>query len=214
MTVVYVWVENASERLAKAQLLLEKSLRALGLNAVRYPAGRNLCLFKDVLKQGRREAEGDAFVWCNSDVILKKNPFDVPDSAQVYGFHRTEIPSGSICSGVDMYYIPTAIWDNFLAKDIPPLYVGVSFVDWWISRAMPLYGKYENLVGYIDHPSHKKSSAANEDSNSYYQANFRAYNKWAKRNDLELIEAPPYVIPGVGHVWGIRDGIRRLFKKR
>lgn len=213
MNVVFVWVEGASPRLAKAQVLLEESIHAFGLRPVRYPAGKKLCLFGDVLSCGREGAREGAFVWCNSDVILTKNPFEVPNPGQVYGFRRKEIPGGEIGRGVDMYHIPVAIWDQKLSSDVPDLYVGSSYVDWWISRAMPLYGNYENLVGYIDHPSHQKSEAANNDADSYYQANFKAYNRWAKRHGLEAISAPPYLIPGLGHVWGARDAIKRLQTK-
>jgi hypothetical protein len=71
-------------------------------------------------------------------------------------------------------------------------------------------GAYENLVGYIDHVTHPQSEASGSDANPYYQKNFRAYNAWAKRNRLEPIAAPPFLIPKIGHVWGIRDAWRKF----
>jgi hypothetical protein len=165
----------------------------------------------DVLAEARRRTSGEAFVWCNSDVVLTQNPFDVPNPDQVYGFYRREVPSGEICGGVDMYYIPVKWWDDYLSHDIPRLYLGASYVDWWISRAMQKVVAYENLTGYIDHVTHPQSEAAGSDANPYYQKNFRAYNAWAKRNGLAPIPAPPYLLPKLGHVWGVRDAWRKLF---
>jgi len=213
----FQWIENPrSTRLARAQSQLEDSIFSHGLTPLRYPAGRDLVQIGDVLAEARRHATGEAFVWCNSDVVLTKTPFDVPNSEKVYGFHRREIPSGEIRGGVDMYYIPVNWWDEYLSKDIPKLYLGASYVDWWISRAMQKVGAYENLVGYIDHVTHLQSDAAGSDANPYYQKNFRAYNAWAKRNGLESIPAPPYLLSGIGHVWGVRDAFRKFLavKKR
>ena len=209
--VVFQWIENPrSERLAGAQARLEESISSYGLTPMRYPAGRDLVPIGDVLAEARRQTKGSAFVWCNSDVLFTKNPFEVPDPQQIYGFYRREVPCGEICGGVDMYYIPVKWWDDYLSKDIPKLYLGASYVDWWISRAMQKVGAYENLVGYIDHVTHPQSEASGSDANPYYQKNFRAYNGWAKRNRLEPIPAPPYLIPGVGHVWGIRDASKKF----
>lgn len=210
--VVFQWIENPkSTRLEGAQARLEDSISSYGLMPLRYPAGRDLIPIGDVLAEARRQTKGSAFVWCNSDVVLTKNPFEVPDPQQVYGFYRREVPSSEICGGVDMYYIPVKWWDDYLSKDIPKLYLGASYVDWWISRAMQKVEAYENLVGFIDHVTHPQSEAAGSDANPYYQKNFRAYNAWAKRNGLERIPAPPYLIPRVGHVWGIRDVLRKIF---
>ena len=210
--VVFQWIKNPrSTRLAAAQARLEESISFYGLTPLRYPAGRDLIPIGDVLAEARRQTKGSSFVWCNSDVVLTKNPFEVPNPQQVYGFYRREVPSGEICGGVDMYYIPVKWWDEYLSKDIPKLYLGASYVDWWISRAMQKVGAYENLVGYIDHVTHPQSEAAGSDANPYYQKNFRAYNAWAKRNGLEPIPAPPYLLAGVGHVWGIRDALRKIF---
>ena len=213
--VVFLWIENPrSIRLARAQACLEESISSCGLTPLRYPAGRNLIPIGNVLVEARRQTKGSAFVWCNSDVVLTKNPFEVPNPQQVYGFYRREVPSGEICGGVDMYHIPVKWWDDYLSKDIPKLHLGASYVDWWISRAMQKEGAYENLIGYIDHESHPQSEAAGSDANPFYQRNFRAYNAWAKRNGLERIPAPPHLLPGVGHVWGARDAWRKIFDSK
>ena len=210
--VVFLWIENPrSQRLASAQAQLEESIVSFGLTPLRFPAGPALIPIGDVLAEARQQTSGEAFVWCNSDVVLRQNPFDVSNPAQVYGFYRREVPSGEICGGVDMYYIPVKWWDDYLSHDIPRLYLGASYVDWWISRAMQKVGAYENLTGYIDHVTHPQSEAAGSDANPYYQKNFRAYNAWAKRNGLAPIPAPPYLLPQIGHVWGIRDAWRKLF---
>ena len=209
--VSFLWIENPrSDRLALAQVRLEESILSFGLTPQRYPAGPELIPIGDVLAETRRQTSGEAFVWCNSDVVLKQNPFDVPCPGQVYGFYRREVPSGETCGGVDMYYIPVKWWDEYLSKDIPKLYLGASYVDWWISRAMQKVGAYQNLTGYIDHVTHLQSEAAGSDANLYYQKNFRAYNAWAKRNGLAPIPAPPYLLPKIGHVWGIRDAWRKF----
>lgn len=213
--VIFQWIENPrSGRLAKAQVILQESIVEFGLEPLGYPAGADLVLIGDVLAEARSRTAGLAFVWCNSDVVLTKNPFDVPNPQQVYGFHRRELPSGELGCGVDMYYIPVKWWDEYLANDIPKLYLGASYVDWWISRAMEKVGAYENLIGYIDHVTHPQSEAAGSDTNPYYQKNFRAYNAWAKRNGLESIPAPPFLIPCIGHVWGVRDAWRKIFKRK
>jgi len=213
--VAYVRIDaQAPPRLAQAQDTLDKSIRLLGLNPLPYVASRKLVRLGDVLRTARSASSDKAFVWCNSDLILKRDPFDVPDPEKVYGFHRREVPSGEITYGVDMYYIPIKRWDDFLSKDIPKLYLGAGYVDWWISRAMQKVGAYENLVGYIDHPTHVTSGASGSDRNGYYQSNFRSYNRWAKRNGLDPIPAPPYLVPAIGHVWGVRDLLGRILRRR
>jgi hypothetical protein len=211
MIFCFLWIEHPREkRLAEAQLRLEESGLSLGLQSLRFPAGRNLVPIGDVLSLARQSAIGDAFVWCNSDVVLTKSPFEVPNPNKVYGFQRREIPAGHITNGVDMYYIPVKWWDEYLSKDVPKLYIGASYVDWWISRAMQKVGYYENLTGYLDHITHPQSEAAGSDANPYYQKNFLSYNAWAKRNGLGQISAPPYLLPKIGHVWGIRDAWRKI----
>jgi len=204
--VTFVEVEvQAPNRLAEAQSALSVSIRLLGLDPLPFRAGRKLVLLGDVLRRARAVCRGHAFVWCNSDLVLTRDPYEVPDPNKVYGFHRREIPSGTIGYGVDMYYLPVTWWDEVLSKDIPRLYIGAGFVDWWISRAMQQVGAYDNLTGYISHQTHPKSGAASSDANPYYQKNFRSYNRWAKRHGLDPIPAPPYLVPAIGHVWGVRD---------
>ena len=207
--VAFLWVEGASPRLQRAQQLLESSILHFGLQPMKFPAGRELTPFGELLKAARARCQGRAFVWCNSDVVLTRHPFDVPDPNRVYGFHRREIPSGHFTGGIDMYYIPTAVWDNVLSHDIPRLLLGASYVDWWISRKAEQIGLYETLTGYIDHESHPQSPASGSDRSLAYQANFREYNRWARRNGLNPIPAPPYILPYIGHVWGLRDAIRK-----
>jgi len=212
--VVFLWIENPrSSRLAVAQCKLEESILGFGLDPLRITAGRKLVTLCEVLQQARDSATGNAFVWCNSDVILTRNPYEITESAKTYGFHRREIPSGKTNLGVDMFYIPNRVWDDILTKDFPPLLIGASYVDRWIPRYLSKFDHYENLEGYIDHPSHPVSSASGADEDPDYQHNFRVYNKWARRHGMEPIESPPYLIPRIGHVWGIRDAIRRSLRR-
>ena len=214
-TVTYIHLDaGASPRLARAQERLEESIRGFGLRAHAYPAGKRLVLFGDVLMAAREASGGQGFVWCNSDVVLTRDPFDVPDPELVYGFHRREVPSGEINRGVDMFYLPKSVWDGLLSRDVPPLYAGASYVDWWIPRLMASCGQYQNLDGYIDHETHPTSEASGSDANPYYQHNFRAYNRFAARHGLPPIPAPPILVPGVGHVWGVRDLLKRVFRSK
>lgn len=209
--IAYLKIAHAKERLFKAQQELEKSISSFNLEPLPYSAGPKLVPIGDLLLKARTMATGKALVWCNSDVILTRNPFDVPNPNQVYGFHRREIPSQEICLGVDMFYIPLTVWDTILSKDIPKLFLGASYVDWWIPRFMEHVGVYENLTGYIDHRSHPLSSASAQERNRYYQSNFNNYNRWAHRHGLSPIPKPP-VIPFLGHVWGIRDAFKKIGK--
>jgi hypothetical protein len=208
--VTFLQVKNAGDRLHRAQCHLGESILFWNCCPLPYPAGRRLTLIGDVLAAARRQCEDAVFVWCNSDVVLTRDPFDVPDPAKVYGFYRREVPSGEVTHGVDMYYIPVNWWDDYLSRDIPELYLGASYVDWWISRAMEKAHGYENLTGYIDHISHEKSAAAADDADPHYQHNFREYNRWARRNGLDPIPAPPYLLPAIGHVWGVRNALSRI----
>jgi hypothetical protein len=209
--VVYLKLDSASERLLKAQRELEASIDHFHLDPLPYPAGRRLVPLGNLLKKARKMATGNAIVWANSDVVLTKNPFDVPNPDQVYGFPRQEMPSREISKGIDMLYIPISVWDMILSKDVPKLFLGASYVDWWIPRFMEHLGAYENLTGYIDHLSHPPSASASSDKNRYYQANFNAYNAWAQRHGLVTIPMPP-VIPLLGHCWGVRDALKKMTK--
>lgn len=212
--VAFLWFNHTkSKRLLVAQQILENGIAALGLDPLRIPAGEKLITIGSVLSEARKVAAGEAIVWCNSDLILTRNPFDVPQKDIVYGFHRREIPSGEMGKGIDMYTIPIFWWDEYLSRDIPQLYLGASYVDRWVSRAMDKRNGYMTLNGYIDHITHPSSAAAGSDANPYYQKNFRSYNKWALRNGLEPIPAPPFLVPRLGHVWGVRDGISRIIER-
>lgn len=207
----FLWLKEGNPRLVKAQARLETSILEFGIDPLRFVAGPRFEFFGDVLRRARESCGGAAFVWCNSDVRLTRSPFEVPDPTRVYGFIRREIPSGDVCYGVDMYYIPITWWDDYLSRDVPALYLGASYVDWWISRAMQKIGVYEDLTGYIDHETHPKSAAAGSDRDRHYQHNFRAYNSWAKRNECDPIPAPPYLLPKIGHVWGVRNAMEKIW---
>lgn len=213
-SVCFVWLEHASPRLLQAQQKLEESIVSHGLSPLRFPGGKTLTPLGEVLNFARKHSGQHPLVWCNSDVILTRNPFDVPDLARAYGFHRRETPSGEMCTGVDMYYLPLTIWDDVLSRDIPRLYIGASFVDWWISRKLEALNVYSNLSGYIDHPSHGKSGSASDSANIYYRKNLRNFNSYAKRNGLSEIPAPPFYLPPIGYFWGFRDGLQKLFASK
>jgi hypothetical protein len=190
MIIVFEHIIDAGQRLSEAQVILKKSIEMLGLEAILFPGGKSYAKFRDILEYGRSCCTGPAFVWCNSDVILRRNPYELANDGWVHGFHRTEVPSGEVTFGVDMYLIPCSVWDNYLSKDIPDLYCGTSFVDWWITRAAQKTGIYENHTGYIDHVSHEKSSAASSMQNKYYRHNLREYNAWARRNGVGGVDVP------------------------
>lgn len=210
--IVYLKIEAPKARLLHAQKELEKSISHFNLDPLPYSAGAGLIPIGNLLLKARKMAAGKAMVWCNTDVVLTRDPFDVPNPDQVYGFYRREIPSGEICPGMDMYYFPLKEWDQVISKDIPKLFIGASYVDRWIPSLMQHLGRYENLTGYIDHVSHPTSAASGKDSDRYYQSNFNAYNQWARRQGLAIIPEPP-VIPWVGHVWGVRDAMKKIKKR-
>jgi len=194
--ITYAWIESCrSPRLAAAQETLRKSILDLGLEPDLYRVGPDLFKFGDLLRHARASTDADAFVWCNSDVILRKNPYDLPERNCVHGFVRTEIPSGHITYGVDMYLIPNTVWDELLSKDIPDLYCGTSFVDWWVTRCAQLHGSYRWHAGYIDHVTHERSSAALSGGDRYYRHNQREYNRWAKRHGAGIYQA--HFAPGL-----------------
>jgi hypothetical protein len=212
--VTFVSIDSEpSPRLVAAQIRLKRSLRQFNLTALPYSGGKKLVLLGDVLEAARRVCNDSAFFWCNTDVTVTRDPCDLLDCGKVFGFRRREVPSGNIAGGVDAYYIPTFLWDRYLASDVPKLYVGASYVDWWISRAMEKAGLYENLIGYIDHESHPRSTASGSEADPYYQHNFRAYNAWARRNGLAPIPAPRFLVPKLGHVWGVRDAWAKMNAK-
>jgi hypothetical protein len=194
-TIAFLWIDSCpNARLERAQVLLKESVLALGLKPVCFECGPAMVKFADVLRFAREHAKGDSFVWCNSDVILTRDPYETSDLTKVHGFHRREIPGGEICGGEDMYLIPNGIWDDLLSKDIPDLWCGATHIDWWLTNAACLGRCYESHTGFIDHISHETSGASKRKTNKFYRHNIRQYNKWASRQGatvfLERIELP------------------------
>ena len=194
-TIAFLWIDSCpNARLGRAQVLLKESVLALGLKPVCFECGPAMVKFADVLRFAREHAKGDSFVWCNSDVILTRDPYETNDLTKVHGFHRREIPGGEICGGEDMYLIPNGIWDDLLSKDIPDLWCGATHIDWWLTNAACLGRCYESHTGFIDHISHETSGASKRKTNKFYRHNIRQYNKWASKQGatvfLERIELP------------------------
>jgi len=188
-TVAFLWIDPCpNARLEKAQSDLKESVLGMGLAPACFPCGPAMVKFADVLRFARERTNGDAFVWCNSDVIMTRDPYETRDLSKVHGFHRREVPGGEICGGEDMYLIPNGIWDHLLSKDIPDLWCGATHIDWWLTRAAGLAGVYQAHVGYIDHPAHAESGASKKRGNRYYRHNIREYNRWAKRQGAGLFE--------------------------
>lgn len=181
-TVTFLWMDSCpNARLERAQVLLKESVLALGLKPVCFECGPAMVKFADVLRFAREHAMGNSFVWCNSDLILRRNPYEVDDGKCVHGFRRTEIPSGQICGGVDMYLIPCKLWDDCLSQDAPDLWCGATHIDWWLTNAPALRRCYRAHNGYIDHVSHQSTGASKSRQNSFYRHNVREYNRWARR---------------------------------
>jgi hypothetical protein len=183
--ICFQWIEPCrSERLKVAQEKLLESVKALGLEPALYPAGPEMVKFTDILRFARERSKGGSFVWCNSDVTLVRNPYEVlkagnDDGETVHGFHRTEVPSGEICGGVDMYLIPCKAWDEWLGVNPPDLWCGATHIDWWLTRAAALRGCYQSHFGYIDHLTHPESPAS-KGGNALYRHNIKEYNRWAR----------------------------------
>ncbi|HEY5743660.1 MAG TPA: hypothetical protein VIS99_14090, partial [Terrimicrobiaceae bacterium] len=191
LRVTFQWIDPCpNERLRAAQKKLLESIEALGLEAAIFPAGPEMVKFGDILRHARRESAGTSFAWCNSDVLLTKDPFIFDNRGKVHGFHRRELPSGEMCAGVDMYLIPNLIWDNYLSRDIPDLWCGASHIDWWLTRASSLIGAYEAHSGFIDHYSHPQSDASKRLTDPHLRHNVREYNAWAARNGAGGLELP------------------------
>ena len=187
--VVFQWIDPCpNERLREAQGRLRQSVLALGLEPQIFPAGPGLVKFPDILRFARGRCPGGSFVWCNSDVTLTADPYELDDGRTVRGFHRREVPSGEICGGVDMYLIPHAVWDNVLARDVPDLWCGGTHVDWWLSRAAALAGCYASHTGFIDHVTHPESPGSKARTSRHYRHNVREFNMWARRNGAEVFE--------------------------
>lgn|GEM_PF-1570935 len=213
--ITFQWIENCpNERLRTAQGQLQESVRMIGLEPFVFPAGPSLVKFTDVLRFARKHASGNSFVWCNSDVTLTANPYDLDDGLTVRGFHRREVPSGEICGGVDMYLIPNSFWDEVLSRDLPDLWCGATHIDWWLTRASALAGRYTPHTGYIDHITHPESPASKSVSSSFYRHNIREYNRWARRNGAGLHETK-ISLPIIGKSFSpITDYLRWIFSSK
>jgi len=212
--ITFQWIDPCpNERLKNAQERLRESIVAMGLEPLQYPAGPGMVKFADVLGFARRQSGGESFVWCNSDVTLTRDPFGLEDGRTVRGFHRREVPSGDVCGGVDMYLIPNSFWDEILSKDLPDLWCGATHVDWWLTRAAVLAGRYTSHFGYIDHVSHPESGASKAGANSYYRHNVGEYNKWARRNRAAVFERR-IRLPIVGESLSPFTDLLRLLRKR
>ena len=187
--VCFQWIDPCpNERLRLAQEQLRESVIALGLEPLLYPAGPEMVKFVDILRFARERAKGGSFVWCNSDVVLTRDPYEVEDGSMVHGFHRTEIPSGEICGGVDMYLIPCKGWDEWLGILPPDLWCGATHIDWWLTRAAELRGVYRAHEGFINHITHPTSPASKQLADPYYLHNIKAYNAWALENGAGVFE--------------------------
>ncbi|MEI8309516.1 MAG: hypothetical protein WCH98_02045 [Verrucomicrobiota bacterium] len=210
--VVFQWIDPCpNARLRDAQARLRDSVSSLGLDPLIFPAGPGLVKFAEILGFARAHTISRSFVWCNSDVTLTANPYDLDDGKTVRGFHRRELPSGEICGGVDMYLIPNILWDTALSGDLPDLWCGGTHVDWWLTRASALAGCYSSRSGFIDHVSHPESPASKSRSNPYYRHNIREYNKWARRNGVGLFEQKVR-LPIVGETCSPLSDLLRLLK--
>ncbi len=196
--ITFQWIDPCpSERLRGAQERLRESVTRQGLEPSLFPAGPHMEKFADILWFARKNTHGPSFVWCNSDVTLTGDPFSLDDGRTVRGFHRREVPSGDICGGVDMYLIPNSFWDEELSKNIPDLWCGATHVDWWLTRASVLSGRYTAHFGFIDHVSHAESPASKRRTDPHFRHNIREYNAWAHRNGAGVVEAG-LSLPGIG----------------
>lgn len=198
-TITFLWIDPCpNPRLARAQETLRQSVEGMGLQPRLFPAGPKLVKFRDVLAHAREGCPaGGSFVWCNSDVRLLRDPYALEDGKTMFGFHRTEIPSGEICGGVDMYLIPAALWDSVLSRDVPDLWCGATHIDWWLTRAGILAGCYQARNHFISHETHPESPASKSGKNPHYRHNIREYNRWAVRNKTER-HLSEVRLPGIG----------------
>jgi len=196
--VIFQWIDPCpNTRLRTAQERLKESVELLGLDPVLFPAGPRMEKFSTILSFARTRSQGRSFVWCNSDVTLTADPFALDDGRTIRGFHRREVPSGEFCGGVDMYLIPNESWDGILSRDVPDLWCGATHIDWWLTRAAVLAGRYASHFGFVDHLSHPESPASKKRTDPHYHHNIRAYNAWARRNGAGLVESA-ISLPGIG----------------
>jgi hypothetical protein len=122
--------------------------------------------------------------YTSSDCVLVNDPWKTVSRRAVHGFRRTEKPSNELGIGVDMYLIPVEIWDQYLSRDIPDLYIGVTHMDWWLPRACQKIGMYNQIDGLLTHESHPKISGEDHPKALH---NLTAYNAWADRNGISKV---------------------------
>jgi hypothetical protein len=180
MKCVTAWVNNADERCQTAQGLMIRSVLDWGLSPL-IVNGTPRPLLSEMLMMARRLA-GNAgwFMWLNSDCQITSLPEVASDS--VVGIHRRESEGGAVCDGVDAYIIPVALWDELYAPDVPPLYVGATHVDWWLTRLAQRHKCYRRHIG-LYHLSHPKSNAS-AGLDEYGRHNLAHFHAWAERNDI------------------------------
>lgn len=170
---------------------IERSQQELVASCLQHQIKPILCVdydlpkFADILRTARRWASQDGWMaYVNSDCVLVNDPWKTISQRTVHGFRRTEKPSGELCLGVDMYIIPVEIWDQYLSKDIPDMYIGVTHIDWWLTRACQKISRYTQIDGLITHESHPKVSGETHPKASH---NIMEYNKWADRNGVSKL---------------------------
>lgn len=176
---------------------VERAQQELFVSCIKYHIKPIICVsddlpkFGDILSMARKRASPDGWMgYVNSDCVLIDDPWKSITQRVAYGFRRIEKPSGGICSGVDMYILPVEIWDQYLSQDLPDMYIGVTHVDWWLTRACQKIGKYTETDGAITHESHPKVSGATHPKARY---NLDAYHSWACRNNISVYCANPCV---------------------
>lgn len=175
--------EYTNKRLYDATLRLRKSLIEFNIDSWHPTWAADYIPIASILKEARLSTNHSFFIWCNTDVILTKDPFEGLDSTINYGFHRIERPSGIVNYGVDMYRINNDFYDDIMQHDIPDIVMGGDRVDWYLSRCLQKYSIYENLTGYIDHPSHERTpTSAGSDERGKH--NIKEYNEWADRHGI------------------------------
>lgn len=119
-----------------------------------------------------------------------------------HGFHRQEWdlththptkdnkpsyqPTNRFCDGVDLYAIPIKLWDDYLSKDIPQLYIGATHIDWWITRACEKINVYKGhkIPFFLNHLSHDQVHGPNTQS-EVSLTNIKNFNEWADRNKVK-----------------------------
>lgn len=184
-TLTFSWRnENCEQRIEQSQRQLFTSCLLCNIKPILHVNNNETPKFGNILKDARKFATNGWMAYINSDCILTSNPFNVLQIKKVHGFHRTEIPSQTICAGVDMYIIPTDFWDEVISKDIPDMYVGTTHIDWWLTRVSQKYNFYVSYKGLIIHESH---SSKYTESDEKYKHNIKSFNEWADRNNISKI---------------------------